>query len=122
MADRSPTDIQQRTFEFAKRIVKLVDRLPHTLAATEIGRQLLRSGTSVGANMQEADAAESRSDFIHKVSIALKEARETRYWLALTDATILGNDPEVQALLQESTELTKILFTIIANARKNRVQ
>ena len=122
MADRSPTDIQQRTFEFAKRIVKLVDRLPRTLAAMEIGRQMLRSGTSVGANMQEADAAESRSDFIHKVSIALKEARETRYWLTLTDATILSNDPEVQALLQESTELTKILFTIIANARKNRSQ
>jgi len=122
MADRSPTDIQQRTFEFAKQIVLLVDRLPRTLAATEIGRQMLRSGTSVGANMQEADAAESRSDFIHKVSIALKEARETRYWLKLTDATILSNDPEVQALLQESTELTKILFTIIANARKNRSQ
>ena len=122
MADRSPTDIQQRTFEFAKRIVNLVDRLPRTLAATEIGRQMLRSGTSVGANMQEADAAESRSDFIHKVSIALKEARETRYWLALVDATILSNDSEVQALLQESTELTKILFTIIANARKNRAQ
>jgi len=83
MAARSPTDIQQRTFEFAKQIVLLVDRLPRTLAATEIGRQILRSGTSVGANMQEADAAESRSDFIHKVSIALKEARETRYWLAL---------------------------------------
>jgi four helix bundle protein len=118
MADRSPTDIQQRTFDFAKRVVKLVDVLPRTLAATEIGRQMLRSGTSVGANVQEADAAESRSDFIHKLSIALKEARETRYWLALVDSTVLSNNPEVQALIQESTELTKILFTIIANARK----
>jgi four helix bundle protein len=118
VAQRSPTDIQQRTFEFAKRIVKLVDKLPRTLATTEIGRQMLRSGTSIGANVQEADAAESRNDFIHKLSIALKEARETRYWLALVDATILSNVPEVQALLQESTELTKILFTIIANARK----
>jgi four helix bundle protein len=118
MADRSPTDIQQRTFDFAKRIVKLVDVLPRTLAATEIGRQMLRSGTSVGANVQEADAAESRSDFIHKLSIALKEARETRYWLALVNSTVLSNNPEVQALIQESTELTKILFTIIANARK----
>ena len=118
MADRSPTDIQQRTFEFAKRIVKLVDKLPRTFAATEIGRQLLKSGTSVGANVQEADAAESRSDFIHKLSIALKEARETRYWLSLVDSTVLSNHPEVQALIQESTELTKILFTIIANARK----
>src|SRR5512143_2598983 len=117
MADRAPTDIQQQTFEFAKRIVKLTDNLPRTLAATEIGRQMLRSGTSVGANVQEADAAESRSDFIHKLSIALKEARETRYWLALADATILRNDSEVQALVQESTELTKIPFTIIANAR-----
>lgn len=68
--------------------------------------------------MEEADAAESHSDFIHKLSIALKEARETRYWLALIDATILNNTPEVQALIQESTDLTKILFTIIANARK----
>ena len=118
MADRSPTDIQQRTFEFAKRIVNLVDRLPRTLAATEIGRQMLRSGTSVGANVQEADAAESRNDFIHKLGIALKETRETRYWLALVDATILCNDSEVQALIQESTELAKILFTIIANTRK----
>lgn len=118
MADRSPTDIQQRTFEFAKRIVKLVDVLPRTLAATEIGRQMLRSGTSVGANVQEADAAESRSDFIHKLSIALKEARETRYWLALIDSTVLSHNSEVQTLIQESTELTKILFTIIANARK----
>jgi four helix bundle protein len=118
MTDRSPTDIQQRTFDFAKRIVKLVDVLPRTLAATEIGRQMLRSGTSVGANVQEADAAESRSDFIHKLSIALKEARETRYWLALIDSTVLSDNPEVQALIQESTELTKILFTIIANARK----
>jgi four helix bundle protein len=55
MADRSPTDIQQRTFDFAKRIVKLMDKLPRTLAATEIGRQMLRSGTSVGANVQEAN-------------------------------------------------------------------
>ena len=118
MAQQSPTDIQQRTFEFAKRIVMLVDRLPRTLAATEIGRQMLRSGTSVGANIPEADAAESRSDFIHKVSVALKEARETRYWLALVDAAILSHDIEVEALIQESTELSKILFTIIVHARK----
>ena len=120
MPERSPTDIQKRTFDFAVRIVRLVDRLPRTLAAIEIGKQLLRSGTSVGANVQEADAAESRSDFIHKMSIALKEARETRYWLALVDATILSNNAEVQVLLKESTELTKILFTIIANARKGK--
>ena len=118
MTQRSPTDIQKRTFDFAVRIVNLVDKLPRTLAAMEIGKQLLRSGTSVGANVQEADAAESRSDFIHKMSITLKEARESRYWLSLIDTTVMQNTAEVKSLIQESTELTKILFTIIANARK----
>ncbi len=120
MAQRSPTDIQKRTFEFGVRVIRLVDKLPRTLAATEVGKQLLRSGTSVGANVQEADAAESRSDFIHKMSIALKEARESRYWLSLIDTAVLQDSEEVKALIQESTELTKILFTIIANARKGR--
>lgn len=120
MAQRSPTDIQKRTFDFGVRVIRLVDKLPRTLAAMEIGKQLLRSGTSVGANVQEADAAESHSDFIHKMSIALKEARESRHWLSLIDATILQNTEEVKALIQESIELTKILFTIIANARKAR--
>ncbi len=58
MPQRSPTDIQARTFEFGVRVIRLVDKLPRTLAATEIGKQLLRSGTSVGANVQEADAAD----------------------------------------------------------------
>jgi four helix bundle protein len=109
-----------RIFDFAVRVVNLMDKLPRTLAATEIGRQLLRSGTSVGANVQEADAAESRSDFIHKMSIALKEARESRYWLSLIDTTVMPSVDEVKDLIQESTELTKILFTIIADACKAR--
>jgi len=120
IAQRSPTDIQIRTFDFGVRVIRLVDKLPRTLAAMEIGKQLLRSGTSVGANVQEADAAESRSDFIHEMSIALKEARESRYWLGLVDVAILPANEEVKTLIQESTELTKILFTIIANARKAR--
>ena len=120
MPQRSPTDIQKRTFEFGVRVIRLGGKLPRTLAATEIGKQLLRSGTSVGANVQEADAAESRSDFIHKMSIALKEARESRYWLSLIGTAVPQDSEEVKALIHESTELTKILFTIIANARKGR--
>jgi len=65
----APRNIQERTFEFGVRIVKLVDRLPRTLSATEIGRQVLRSGTSVGANMEEAKGAETKRDFIHKTGI-----------------------------------------------------
>ncbi|HZQ09581.1 MAG TPA: four helix bundle protein [Anaerolineae bacterium] len=73
-------DIQKRTFLFAVRIVKLVDRLPRSVAAVEIGRQLLRAGTSVGANVREADGASTHKDFSHKINIAEREAKETHYW------------------------------------------
>jgi len=116
MAQQSPKDIQKRTFDFAIRVVKLVDRLSRTLAAVEIGRQVLRSGTSVGANVQEADAAESKKDFVHKMGIARKEAQETRYWLAIIRTAILPNDAEVELLWKESDELARILYTIIKHA------
>ena len=111
-------DIQERTFEFAIRVVRLVNRLPRTVAGVEIGRQVVRSATSVGSNVEEADAAESKRDFIHKMSIAHKEARETRYWLRIIQATLLDDD-EIQALIQESDELVRILYTIIENARQS---
>jgi four helix bundle protein len=65
MENRTNIDIQERTFKFGVRIIKFVDKLPRTLSATELGKQLLRSGTSIAANMEEANGAESRSDFIH---------------------------------------------------------
>jgi four helix bundle protein len=117
MAQQSPKDIQKRTFDFGVRIVKLLDRLPRTLAAVEVGRQVLRSGTSVGANVQEADAAESKKDFIHKMGIARKEAQETRYWLAIFRTAILPNDTEVEALWKESDELARILAAIVNKTR-----
>jgi len=108
-------DIQQRTFKFAVRVVKMVSRLPRTVAGIELGKQVVRSATSIGANVEEADAAESKQDFIHKMSIAHKETRETRYWLRITQAALL-DDTEVRALIQESDELVRILYTIIENA------
>lgn len=111
-------DIQDRTFAFAVRVINLVNRLPRTIAGMEIGRQVIRSATSVGANVEEADAAESKPDFIHKMSIAHKEARETRYWLRIVKASLLDDD-ETLALLQESDELVRILYAIVDNARKN---
>lgn len=78
-----PRDIQNRTFLFGVRIVKLVDRLPRSLAAVEIGRQLLRAGTSVGANVREADGAETHKDFVHKITIAEKEVKESHYCLEM---------------------------------------
>ncbi len=113
-------DIQERTFKFAVRMVRLIGRLPRTIAGTEVGRQAVRSATSIGANVEEADAAESKPDFIHKMSIAHKEARETRYWLRLIDAALLVDD-EISSLIQESDELVRILYTIVKNARRNRL-
>ena len=94
MAQKSTIDIQERTFKFGIQIIKFVDKLPRTLAGTELGRQLIRSGTSIAANMEETNGAESKSDFIHKVSIAYKEARETRLWLGLIKAAVLADAVE----------------------------
>jgi four helix bundle protein len=111
-------DIQERTFKFAVQVVKLVNQLPRTTAGIEVGRQIARPATSIGANVEEADAAESKQDFVHKMSIAHKEARETRYWLRITQAT-LADTNETQALIQESDALVRILYSIVNNARKN---
>jgi len=111
-------DIQERTFKFAVRVVKLLNRLPRTTAGFEIGKQVVRSATSIGSDVEEADAAESKQDFIHKMSIAYKETRETRYWLHIIRAALLDDD-ELRALIQESDELVRILYTIVENARQS---
>ena len=111
-----PFDIKKRTFLFAVRIVQLVGRLPRTVAGIEIGRQLLRAGTSVGSNVEEADGAVSRKDFVNHTRIARKEARESRFWLAMIDAADLLRDPEVSALMQEAYELARILSKIANTA------
>ena len=87
---RGDFDIQERTFRFAVRVVRLVERLPRDGAGLVVGRQVARSATSVGANVEEADGAESKRDFIHKMSIAHKEARETRYWLRIARILATG--------------------------------
>ena len=102
---------------FAVRVIKLVKVFPRTMGAAEISRQLLRSATSVGANVEEAHGVESQRDFVHKMSVACKEARETRYWLRLVKATILDGD-ETTALLQEIDQLVRILSRIITKARQ----
>ena len=111
-----PFDIKKRTFLFAVRIVQLVGRLPRTVAGIEIGRQLLRAGTSVGSNVEEADGAVSRKDFVNHTRIARKEARESRFWPSLIDAAALLRDPAVAALMQEAHELARILSKIASTA------
>jgi four helix bundle protein len=113
-----PRNIQERSFEFAVRVIHLVDRLPRTTAGIKIGQQFIESGTSIGANMQEADGAESKKDFIHKTGVALKEAKESHYWLRLIDATLISSDNEVKSMLQEARELSLIIGAIRRTAQK----
>jgi four helix bundle protein len=111
-------DIQERSFEFACRIVQLYKHLlTQRGTAKALARQVLRAGTSIGANMEEAHAAQSRADFVAKCSVALKEARETKYWLRLLAAS--GDLPEsrLAGLIDESSEMIAILTTIRRNAR-----
>ncbi|KPJ64048.1 hypothetical protein AMJ44_13515 [candidate division WOR-1 bacterium DG_54_3] len=116
-------DIRDRAKEFANRVIKIVKKFPKDIAGHELGRQLIRSGMSVGANLEEADAASSRNDFIHKVSISYKEAKESRYWLDLVlDSELLNNKEnieEAKLLRMEAVELSKILFSII-KPKKNK--
>ena len=110
-------DIHERAFQFPCRIV----RLHHSLAGKRgtdrtLTNQLLRSGTSLGANLEEAKAAQSRADFIAKTRIALKEARESHYWLRLIAASELVAVNRIELLVQEANELVAILTTIVKKA------
>lgn len=108
-------DLEDRTFEFAKRVRAFVRRIPRTLANVEDAKQLLRSSGSVGANYIEANEALSKKDFALRIKISRKEAKETGYWLRLVN---VGNPGDLSAerdhLVQESRELVKIFHSIIA--------
>ena len=113
-------DIEGRSYQFALRIVRLCRKLDDTPGVRRtLGNQLIRSGTSVGANVEEAHAGSSRADFINKMNIALKEARETRYWLRLLiDAELVEAD-ELRPIRNEATEVMRILGAIVATCRRN---
>jgi four helix bundle protein len=114
-----PYDIRERTFQFAVRVIRAVRRLPKDAATRVVAYQLVKSATSVGANVEEADSAESTRDFIHKTSISRKEARESRYWLRVVRAAILDVE-EFADLERESDELVRIFSAMSANARKSQ--
>jgi four helix bundle protein len=114
-----PRDIKERTFSFALDIVLLCRSLDLKARSLRIlAQQLLRSGTSTGANVQEAQAGQSRADFISKYNIALKEARETLYWLRLLDASGELSNGSCQALLSEADEIARVIASIILSTKK----
>lgn len=113
-------DLSERTFKFATEIVKLCVKLEkqHGIAKS-LFHQLLRSGTSIGANVEEGQAGQSKADFISKYSIACKEARETHYWLRLLQSTKIVSGSSIESLQNECDELIAILTTIIKKAKMN---
>ncbi|MBI5764309.1 MAG: four helix bundle protein [Planctomycetes bacterium] len=106
-------DLKERTFHFARQIVELVDTLPKNIKGWEIGKQLIRSGCGVGANVREADNAHTASEFAYKCSIARKEAAETNYWIDLAICVGLVSGGAAIKLREESDELTRILSSIV---------
>ncbi|MBZ5578734.1 MAG: four helix bundle protein [Acidobacteriia bacterium] len=109
-------DLSERLLDYGARIVTLVSALP-TLVARRIGDQLLRSGTAVGANYEEAQGAESKADFRHKLQVALKEVRESNYWLRLLVRAEVVRGERLGTLVDESDQLRAILSKAVATSK-----
>jgi len=114
-------DLQDRFIDYAVRIIKLSEALPETKTGKHVSSQILRSGTSPAPNYGEAQSAESKADFIHKLKVALKELRETEIWLKIIlKVKMIKPASQMTSLLQETDELIAILFASVETAKKNK--
>ena len=111
--------VKDKSFDFAVRIVNLSKYLTEQKREYVLSKQILRSGTAIGALIRESEQAESKADFIHKLAIALKEANETDYWLDLLRKTEYLEDKHHQSLKTDLTELLKLLTSIIKSSKNN---
>ncbi len=118
MENKSPQDLRTRTSDFALRIVKLYSSLPKTTEAQVLGKQVLRSGTSVGANYREGHRAKSDSDIVNKFESVLQELDETDYWLDLLVRSGILSAQKAEALIKETNELIAIFTTIVTKIKK----
>ena len=116
--DEKDIKILGRSFQFALRVMNVVEHLPNNNRTRVLGAQLLRAGTSVGANVEEAVGAYSKKDFTHMMNIALKEARETHYWLRLLQSSDIVRSDRLDAIIGESVEIKKILGAIVRTSRR----
>ncbi|MDI6890358.1 MAG: four helix bundle protein [Thermodesulfovibrionales bacterium] len=107
-----------RSYEFALRIIDLVNSLPKNRICDIVGRQLLKSGISIGANVEEAQSGYSKNDFTNKMSIAQKEARESNYWLRLLRDSNQIREDLIADILIESEELSKMLYSIVKTSKQ----
>lgn len=110
-------DLQERTLEFGKRTIRLVKAIPRDNTNLMLGNQIVRSGTSIGANYREADAACTRRDFKFKIAVSLKEAKETVYWLKLIIEANPALTKRIEPLLKEADELVKIFAAIFEKSK-----
>ncbi len=110
--------IKNKSFEFAVDIVNLYKELAYNKKEYVMSRQLLKSGTSIGANIREAEFAQSKPDFISKMSISLKEANETDYWLDLLHATGFLNKTEFDVFKHKSQEMLRLLVSIVKSSKE----
>lgn len=111
-------DLEERTFEFAKNVRLFVKKLPRTTANIEDGKQVIRSSGSIGANYIEANEALSKKDFVMRIKICRKEAKESKYWLCLLDTGDRKDlDNERRTLINESDELMKIFSAIMRKSQ-----
>ncbi len=116
-------DLQDRFVDCAVRIIKLSEALPETKAGKHVSSQILMSGTSPAPNYGEAQSAESKADFVHKLKVALKELRETEIWLKIiAKAKMIKSASLVAPLLQETDELIAILFKSVETAKKSKAR
>ncbi|MCL1664898.1 four helix bundle protein [Elizabethkingia ursingii] len=111
--------VKQKSFDFAVRIIKLYQYLSNDKKEFILSKQILRSGTSVGAMIRESEHAQSKSDFIHKLSIAQKEINETIYWLELFQATDYLSAQEFESINEDAVEIIKLITSIIKTTKNN---
>ncbi|MBI5797208.1 MAG: four helix bundle protein [Planctomycetes bacterium] len=112
-------DLEERLIDFAVRIIRTAESLPKTRAGNHIAGQLIRCGTSPAPNYGEAQSAESRSDFIHKMKVSLKELRETRIWLLMiVKANLIKPTSKLEPLINENNELISIFVTSVKTAKQ----
>jgi len=112
-------DLEERLIDFAVRIIRTTESLPKTRAGNHIAGQLVRCGTSPAPNYGEAQSAESRSDFIHKMKVSLKELRETRIWLLMiVKANLIKPPSKLEPLIHENNELISIFVTSVKTAKQ----
>ena len=114
-------DLEERLIDFAVRIIRIAESLPKTKVGNHIAGQLIRCGTFPAPNYGEAQSAESRADFIHKMKVCLKELRETRDWLLMTvRAKLIKPVSKLDSLIQENNELISIFFTSIKTVKQGK--